>query len=106
MDSILLLSQNRGNIIPYCLSLFPFHSLPPLSSRILSALQLNFQLGWSIFLSHLSLPLNAGAFLFFFGPFCGCQSLTTHEHTLPKDHKQRVEGQAAGILQRIHSATP
>ena len=83
------------------LSLFPFYSLPLLSCGILSDLQFNLQLGWSILLLLTPPPpVNAGTFLSFFGPFCGCQLLARHEHTLPKDQKQSVEGQAAGILQR------
>lgn len=104
MDSILLLSQNRGNIIPYCLSLFPF-CCPPLESSLPSSSTSNLVGPFHFYCASLP-PLNAADFLSFSGPFCGCQSLTRHKHTLPKDQKQRVEGQAAGILQGIHSATP
>lgn len=81
--------KHRGDVPPCCLSLSPFHSLPPLSSYPLCPL-----VQLPIWLSHIFsvvplYPPQCSAFLTFFAPCVpsGSQSLARHVHTPPKGQK-------------------
>ena len=93
--------KHMGGVLPCCPPLSPFHSSPPLSSLILGALRLNFQLSFSVlFQLLLSLPLNAHASLTFFaGHFVpsGSPSLAGQAHSDQRPETPCIEGRTCTL---------